>query len=83
MGQVPAQVKLNARLRVVHSLYFGQGLTQVEIAHRFGIKQPSVAYRVRAIRRQYALAGLTPPPTPGRGLELLTPLSLSFCRDRY
>jgi len=46
--------------------YWGEGLTQLEIARRFRATQPAIANRLHRARLALEAAGFPAPPNPGR-----------------
>ena len=72
-----APIVLGPRWRVVFELYFGdEALPQTEIAALCGVSQSAISKRIKKIRAIFKAAGLEL-PTPGRGLELVRPRTLS------
>lgn len=63
------QILNDRQLRRIHTLFYDQGLRQVDVARKLRVTQPAVSQRIRTIRRRYIRAGLTPPPNPGTGLR--------------
>jgi hypothetical protein len=73
---------LTRRQQRVYELYFGRGLTQAQVARETRRKQPAVSRVVGRIRSAFRVAGITPPPRPGTGLQLVPTLSTSGAWDR-
>lgn len=64
--------RLTGMMRAVHDRYYGQGMTQEQIAAELNLRhRQAVSGRLMRIRRRYVRAGLTPPPNPGTGLRLV------------
>lgn len=57
------------QLRRIHTLFYDQGLRQVDVARKLRVSQQAVSKRIRTIRSRYIRAGLTPPANPGTGLR--------------
>lgn len=62
--------------QAVFDLYFGQGLTQDEVADQLRLTQSAVSMRLRRARDRYLAAGMGWPPNPGAGLRTVFAASL-------
>lgn len=65
------------QLRRIHTLFYEEGLVQVQVARKLRVSQSAVSQRIATIRRRYVRAGLTPPPNPGTGLRLVRCVGLA------
>jgi hypothetical protein len=63
------QILKDRQLRRIHTLFYEEGMVQVQVARRMRVSQQAVSKRIATIRRRYIRAGLTPPPNPGTGLR--------------
>jgi DNA-binding Lrp family transcriptional regulator len=70
------QILNDRRLRLIHSLFYEQRMTQAVVARRLRCSQPAISQRLKTIRKRFVSAGLTPPANPGAGLRAVRCIGL-------